>query len=201
MPKNDSSRYEDTPPTTTLSDRPTEVAHQLIRERVQKGDHVVDATLGNGHDTLFLAELVGPSGQVDSFDIQIAAIESSRNKLLDLYSNQVTLHHAGHENMASLVTAPLRAVMFNLGYLPGGDKQVITHSKTTLTALGAALGLLQPDGIVSLIAYIGHPGGLEESDALKAFCQSLDPESFSVTRHRSTSNNPVAPFLITIVRS
>lgn len=201
MPKNDPARYGDRPPISNICDRPTEMAHHLIRERVQIGDRVVDATLGNGHDSLFLADLVGPSGQVDSFDIQIEAIESSRKKLHELYSNQVTLHHAGHEKMASLVKHPLRAVMFNLGYLPGGDKQVITHSKTTLTALAAALGLLQPDGIVSIIAYIGHPGGMEEGDALKEFCRSLDPESFFVTFHPPASNNPVAPFLITIVRT
>ncbi len=207
MPEHQSSRYRDRPPVDNniirmLCGRPTAVAHDLICEHVKLGDRVVDATLGNGYDTIFLAGLVGPTGHVDSFDIQKEAIESAREKLREhnTCSNQVTLHHASHEKIGSLVKTPLQAVMFNLGYLPGGDKQVITRAASTLSALQAALDLLLPGGIVSIVAYIGHPGGMEEGEALRVFCRALEGSAFSVTFHESPSDNPIAPFLITINR-
>ncbi|MFK5923184.1 MAG: class I SAM-dependent methyltransferase [Verrucomicrobiota bacterium] len=180
--------------------RPTERAHQLIRQHVEAGDHVVDATLGNGHDTLFLAELVGKKGRVDGFDIQGAAIQSAQQKLHDRDFDRVHLHHVGHEKISDQVQTPIQAVMFNLGYLPGGDKQVITQAQTTLQALRSALDLLLPNGIVTIVAYIGHAGGSEEADAILTFCQTLKSDQFTVTQHRSASDNAKAPFLITIVR-
>lgn len=178
--------------------RPTEAAHALVRERVKAGDRVVDATVGNGHDTVFLAGLVGRSGHVDGFDIQSEALELARQKLLDCPCDNVTLHQAGHETMADLVEPPLQAVMFNLGYLPGGDKQVVTRAGTTTQAIRAACDLLSPTGIVSIVAYPGHPGGREEADAVLALCQALDGALFSTTVHKASSPKPSAPFLVTV---
>ena len=183
-----------------LTERPTEAAHTLLRERVKPGHHVVAATLGNGHDTIFLADLVGPLGHVDSFDIQVAAIESTQRKLQDRSTEQVSLHHAGHETMLSLIVAPVQAVMFNLGYLPGADKGVITQAKTTIEALQASVELLSPDGIITIVAYIGHPGGQDEANEVTKFCRSLEQTKFVPTIHKSPLDNPSAPFLISIVR-
>lgn len=191
--------YGVTPHTEIFVARPTEVAHSLVRERVKPGDRVVDATLGNGHDTVFLAGLVGRSGQVDGFDIQSEAIRSARQKLQDCPCDQVTLHQASHEKMADLVEPPVQAVMFNLGYLPGGDKNVVTRAATTTQAIRAALDLLSPTGIVSIVAYPGHPGGREEADAVLALCQSLDDCRFLTTVHKASSPKPSAPFLVTVV--
>ncbi|MCF6311757.1 MAG: methyltransferase domain-containing protein [Verrucomicrobiales bacterium] len=183
-----------------LVDRPTEAAHSAIRDHVNAGDTVVDATLGNGHDTLFLAELVGSQGAVHGFDIQLEALQSVQQKLEDEKLPQIQLHHLGHEKMESVLPQQVQAVMFNLGYLPGGDKQVITSAHSTIAALQAALRLLSAKGIVTIVAYIGHPGGQEEADAVMNFCQTLDDKNFAVTLHQSSSKNPLAPFLITIER-
>ena len=187
--------------TIELSERPTEVAHALVRGRVKAGDRVIDATIGNGHDTIFLAELVGPSGHVDGFDIQNAAIKSTRQKLQDHSAEHVTLHQHGHEKMGDRVESSVQAVMFNLGYLPGGDKQITTQIRTSIAALQTATELLSTDGIVTLVVYTGHPGGQEEAEAVTNFCSTLDADKFSASLHKSPSDNPDAPFLITIVRA
>lgn len=108
--------------------RITEIAQKQVAEVLREGDRAVDATAGNGWDTLFLARLVGPDGRVYAFDIQQAALDETaallrKNKLLE----RVDLIHAGHEAMASYVKEPVAAVMFNLGYLPGGDHSIVTR--------------------------------------------------------------------------
>jgi len=178
--------------------RPTEAAHELVRRRVKAGDRVVDATVGNGHDTVFLAELVGRRGHVDGFDIQDEAMESTRQKLAALPRAQVTLHQVGHETMADLVEPPVQAVMFNLGYLPGGNKKVVTRVASTTRAILSALGLLSSTGIVSIVVYPGHPGGREEADAILVLCQSLADTRFAAKVHKASSPKPTAPFLVTI---
>lgn len=178
--------------------RPTQAAHRLVRERVEAGDRVVDATVGNGHDTVFLAGLVGRTGQVDGFDIQSDALESTRQKLAALSHDQVTLHQVGHETMADLVEPPVQAVMFNLGYLPGGDKRVVTRAASTSRAILAALGLLSRSGIVSVVVYPGHPGGREEADAVLRLCRSLAGTRFAAKVHKAASPKPSAPFLVTV---
>lgn len=112
--------------------------------------------------------------------------------------DHVTLHQTSHEKMADLVEPPVQAVMFNLGYLPGGDKQVVTRAGTTTQAIRAALDLLSSTGIVTIVAYPGHPGGREEADAVLALCQSLDGTRFSTTVHKASSPEPSAPFLVTV---
>jgi len=187
-------------PTIELKDRPTEVAHVLLREHVKSGDRVVDATIGNGHDTIFLSDLVGPSGHVDGFDIQSKAIDSTRQRLQDPTVEPVTLHQLGHEKMANIVESPVQAVMFNLGYLPGGDKRITTQAGTTIAALQTATELLSPDGIITIVIYTGHPAGQEEADAVTAFYQSLPLSQFAITVHKSAPDKPNAPFLIAITR-
>lgn len=195
---NEITHYGVSPLVEIFVARPTAAAHEMVRERVKAGDRVVDATLGNGHDTVFLAGLVGRSGHVDGFDIQSEAIEYVRQKLQDCPCNQVTLHHVGHEKMADLVSSPVQAVMFNLGYLPGGDKQVVTRAATTIEAIRAALDLLSSAGIISIVAYPGHPGGQDEADAILALCHSLDGTRFSTTVYKTPSPKPSAPYLITV---
>jgi len=114
------------------------LVHLLLKQLVKPGDRVVDATCGNGKDTLFLAELVGEDGQVVAFDIQKSAIKRSAARLKEAgLDSRVTLLFAGHEEMARLVAAPLSAVVFNLGWLPGGDRELKTCAGSTLPALKA----------------------------------------------------------------
>jgi hypothetical protein len=167
--------------------RITETAHDLVARFVREGDPVIDATVGNGHDTRFLANLVGTTGRVDGFDIQIAAIEKTARELHGL--PQVTLHCLGHERMREVVEGPVAAVMFNLGYLPSGDKTLVTRPDTTLAALEAAWGLLRPSaGVLCVVVYPGHEGGGDEAARVESWFSRLDP-----VRHRTLRHGPAIP--------
>ena len=121
--------------------RATELAQLVLRQTIKPGDWAVDATVGNGHDTLFLAQRVGPPGRVFGFDVQAAALASAAERVLGL--DQITLFHAGHEHLAERLPAEakgrLAAAMFNLGYLPGGSHEIVTRTQTTLAGLSQAL--------------------------------------------------------------
>lgn len=158
--------------------RITDLAHHLVGSIVRKGDHVIDATAGNGHDTLFLADLVGPEGRVDSFDIQDEAISATRRRTAGY--PQVNLHQISHAEMGTKVDGPVRAVMFNLGFLPSGDKRVITKPDSTLAALEHSKSLLDTEGILSVIVYPSHHGGSEEAFCVDGWFSRLPRGEFKV---------------------
>jgi hypothetical protein len=161
--------------------RVTEIAHLLVQRCLGPGGRAIDATVGNGHDALFLAHLVGPEGRIDGFDLQVDAIEKTRGKTSHL--PQVHLHPVGHERIAEHVTVPVEAVMFNLGYLPSGDKSIITHAATTLPALESAKALLVEGGILTVVVYPGHAGGGEEAKAVSRWFRDLSGDPFRVVHY------------------
>lgn len=161
-------------------------AHQLVAARVQPGDTAIDATVGTGADTLFLAKAAGIRGRVFGFDIQQEALHCARRRLEENASPslaEVSLLLQGHEQMREAVPDKLHgkvaAVMFNLGYLPseGADPTVITHTDSTLVALEAALQLLRPRGILTAVLYPGHSGGSEEAEAVLQWASALPVSS------------------------
>jgi precorrin-6B methylase 2 len=181
------------------------LAHSLIKAKVKPGDIAIDATVGNGHDTRFLLELVSPIGKVLGFDIQQTAIDSTRANLQDIpFMECLTLLHTSHANMAenipSLHHGKIGAVMFNLGYLPSGNKRIITQADSTLAALANAKQLLSTDGIITILAYPGHEGGKMETDQVKNWCLSLDPEHYQANLLENQPDNPLAPKLFAITK-
>lgn len=181
------------------------MAHKWIAERVQPGDTVIDATAGGGVDTLALAELVGPRGMVHAFDIQQEALDRTRERLSS-YTYQeklpeVKLHLASHAHMAEAVgptaAGKVAAVMFNLGYLPGGDESVITVPASTLAALDAALSLLRRGGIVTVALYPGHPGGANEAAIVEGWAAALPGAMYAAVLYRQPQRD-TAPYLIAV---
>lgn len=181
--------------------RATELAHTLIHQTLAPGGRAIDATVGNGHDTLFLAQQVGADGRVFGFDIQEKALASTEKRLEGLPG--VTLHHAGHERMADYlpedVKGRIAAVMFNLGYLPGDDHSITTRSETTIAALDQALRLLAIKGLITLVLYTGHPGGAEETADVLAFAKEL-PADFTASHFARLNSSGAAPELLAIER-
>lgn len=182
--------------------RVTHLAHDLITEVLHPGDTAVDATAGNGYDTLFLANLVGNEGQVHAFDIQEAALTSTRQRLdSEACQTPVSYHLCSHALMSEKVTSA-SAVTFNLGYLPGTDQKVITQASSTLQALAASLEILTPGGILTCICYPGHPGGLEEAEAVLAWAegQTQQADHFELITANEKDRLEGRPFLICLKR-
>lgn len=179
------------------------VAHDLLAESLTPGDIAIDATVGNGYDTLFLAHQIGSTGKIFGFDIQTAALQSTQEKCRQAgLQDRVCLVQASHADMAEYIPNALHgnisAIMFNLGYLPGGDKTIITQTDSTLTALNAAIELLAPSGILTLLAYPGHPGGDQETEQVSRWCEQLDKTRFNTETIYSNAYSDSAPKLIVI---
>jgi len=178
-----------------------DLAHDYLGSCVPPGSVVVDATVGNGNDTLYLAQLVGRRGKVYGFDIQEQAIRATADLIAAHgFSDIVTLFHAGHEKLSGYVKEPVAAVVFNLGYLPGGDHSIVTRADSTVTAVRESLKILKPGGIVSIVVYTGHPGGREEQQALEEFLRTLDKRKFCAGK-LDFINRDKAPYLIIIEKS
>ncbi|HOM01778.1 MAG TPA: class I SAM-dependent methyltransferase [Acetivibrio sp.] len=156
-------------------------SHDYIKMFVKEGDTVVDATCGNGNDTVFLASLVGENGRVFGFDIQDRAISNTQKKLTDLkLIDRVTLIKDGHQNMDKYIDSPVKAVMFNLGYLPSGDHSIGTRPETTIEALSKSMDLLVTGGIITVVIYYGGDSGFEEKEKVLEFLKGVDQKKFIV---------------------
>lgn len=178
------------------------LSHDLLAEILQAGDTVVDATMGNGHDTLFLAQLVGETGHVLAYDVQEKALANTKKRLIAAEEiKQVHLFLRGHETLKTDLPPEIAGAIFNLGYLPAGDKTIITKSATTLAALKALLPPLKVGGRILLVLYYGHPGGLTEKDALLDFCQNLPQEDFQVTLYQFLNQKNSPPMLLSLEKN
>lgn len=182
----------------------TEVAHAVWRSIVLKGDTVVDATCGNGNDTFALLKMVADEsgrGRVYGMDIQDSAIDSTSSFLKMAVDSQemelVKLFPICHSRMEEIVPkdSPVRLVAFNLGYLPGGDKTIVTVPKTTELALQAASRIVRSGGLISVLVYIGHLGGRDELSIVESFASSLPVDTW-VSCKFEMINRPVAPVLV-----
>ncbi|MFI3243670.1 MAG: class I SAM-dependent methyltransferase [Akkermansia sp.] len=170
-----------------------------LRPLLQSGDSVVDATAGNGYDSLWLAEAVGPSGCVHAFDVQKSALVATRQRLADAgYEKVLQTHHCSHAEMALHVPAGQRVILFNLGYLPGSQRDVTTKADSTLPALCAALALLARHGRLCVMTYSGHDSGRAEFHAVSDFFESLPLAHFTVTRTTCHNGSKRAPILFSV---
>lgn len=152
--------------------------YSVLAKRLQEGDLAIDATVGNGHDTEFLARAVGPTGRVYGFDVQQGTLDASWQRLDSAgLAERVTLFHAGHETMAihlpPALQGQLRVVMFDLGFLPGGEQRPCTGIATTLAALQQAVEFIAEGGLLSIMADAAHAGGAEEAAAVRAWITTL----------------------------
>lgn len=158
---------------------PIKTAHRYWKEIVEPSDTVIDATLGNGKDALFLAPLCKT---LIGIDIQQAAIASSKT-ILPFDNIQFILgSHA--EFPGFIVPGSVKLIVYNLGYLPRGDKSVVTKTETTLQSLKNAQDLVMPGGMISITCYSGHEEGAKEEAAVLAFASSLNPEEWCTSQHR-----------------
>ena len=174
-------------------------SHKLITEHINKGAKVIDATVGNGYDTRFLAEIIGAEGFVWGFDVQESALEEAKNRLQESeLLERVELIQAGHENMEDYISEPVDGVLFNLGYLPGSDKEVITKADTTVKAVKSGLDLLAVGGLMIVVIYLGHDGGKKEQQALLNYAEGLDEREYNVLHYRFINQSSQPPQVLAI---
>jgi len=181
-------------------DSATQIAHLLLSLFVKEGDAVIDATAGNGRDTCFLADLVGEKGSVWAFDIQEEACARTKALLEEEgLISRVNIRCLSHDSLAKNVSKNPKAVLFNLGYLPGGDHSIRTKGETTLQAVQAASEILAKEGIIVVVAYIGHEGGYEEALLVEEFIHRLPPKDWR-TLKISFPNKNQSPLVLAAQR-
>lgn len=173
-------------------------SHALLRQFIKNGDTVIDATMGNGNDTLLLSELVGKEGYVYSFDIQEAALLATEQKLKQQARfNNTKLILDCHSHTERYVHSPISSAIFNLGYLPKGDHHITTTFSTTQLAIQQMLNLLLPKGIIILVLYSGHDNGAE-AQAILNFTQQLDQQFYNVLHYHFINQRNCPPQVIVI---
>lgn len=173
---------------------------QFIRLQVREGDLCIDATMGNGNDTLLLSRLCGEKGRVLAFDIQSQAIKKTEEHLKKSGApHNYTLFLDSHTHMENYATpGSVSCIVFNFGYLPGADHKLSTRPDTSLSALNQALKLLQKGGLLSLCIYSGGDSGFEERDAILSWLKQLEPRCFLVIKSEyfNRPNHPPIPVLV-----
>jgi glycine/D-amino acid oxidase-like deaminating enzyme len=181
----------------------TRIAQEKLQSVIRWGDTVIDATAGNGHDTLFLSRAVGGSGRVIAIDIQNQALSNTRQRLekADAFG-VVELYQMSHERLDELNCSPgtATAVMFNLGYLPGGDRSIVTSPGATRSAVIKASTLLKPGGMMTIVGYRGHSGGKDETAALTEQVKELDQSVYETQFIEGNSADSDSPLLVIVSR-
>lgn len=207
---------------------PLQFAHRLVSDHVSLGDRVIDATIGNGKDALFLTQTIGPEGLLYGFDIQKEALQRTEQYLaqhidpariltsydteqseladaVDTFADkQVILMQQSHADMTSFIPPSdherIASIMFNLGYLPGGDHQLVTMPESTIPALDAALYLLKPGGLLTIMVYPGHPTGQQEAKQVNHWAHHLPQQNFQVLLYQNMNQVNDPPYLIAICK-
>ena len=169
----------------------------LISPHIVEGGVAVDFTMGNGHDTLWLSRAVGPQGKVYAFDIQEQALESTAALLEKEGARNCTLILDSHSNVKKYVEAPICAGLFNLGFLPGGDKTITTLTETSLKAISDGIDLLGDDGGLLVAVYPGHAEGAREGDAIERMLSGYDRRKVCCSKFRIVTS-PTSPFFFLI---
>lgn len=184
-----------------------DLAHQYWANLLRPGDTVIDATCGNGHDTLFLSTLVLKEsfGAVFAIDKQEKAIENCKEKLTqafpEIVKKQIHLYNQCHSSFpAQIQPNSVKLIVYNLGYLPGGNKTLTTEWDSSLESLIAAQDLIQKGGVISMTCYSGHESGKIEEAKILDYAASLDPKEWSCCHHRFL-NRKLAPSLILFQKS
>ncbi|MGQ9411697.1 tRNA (mnm(5)s(2)U34)-methyltransferase [Streptococcus pluranimalium] len=175
--------------------RPLEFSHDFLEEVLDNDSVALDATMGKGNDTVFLAK---QSRRIYAFDVQEEALEKTRQRLVIEGLTNVDLILDGHENLDHYVREPLRAAIFNLGYLPSADKSIITKPHTTLQAIEKVLDRLEVGGRLAIMVYYGHEGGEMEKDVVLNFVRQLDQKAYTVMLYQALNQINTPPFLVMV---
>src|SRR6056297_977572 len=176
-----------------------EFSHWLFSNFIDNNKIFVDATCGNGNDTLFLAEKVSSQGKIYAFDIQKEAVQITKEKFDNIdYDFDIDFIVDGHENIDSYLENKIDGIIYNLGYLPGSQKDIKTEKVTTIKSLKKALELLSQVGLIVIVIYTEHQGGNEEKEAVLDFASKLDYKKYNVLHYHFINQKKNPPEVIGI---
>ena len=179
-----------------IFNNPQDICEFYIEKAVKPGDVVIDATVGNGNDTLKLSNAVGEDGCVFGFDIQKAALDAAKNQNYR-YENVVFINDS-HAELDRYVDKETSFAIFNLGYLPGGDHSIITKAESTVEAIEKSMVLLKEDGVILLVIYRGGDTGFSECEALLEYLKGIDYRKYTVLKF-DYSNRPKNPPIVAVI--
>ena len=174
-----------------------EFSHWIIDNYLDEYNVLVDATCGNGYDTLFLSSKISQKGKIYAFDIQKDAIESTKSKFKEKKTN-IEFINDGHENLDKYINEDINCIIYNLGYLPGSNKKVVTEKETTIKSLKIALELLANNGLIVLVIYSEHEGGRKEKNAVLKFSSNLDYKKYNVLHYNFINQKMNPPEVVVI---
>ncbi|EGO63637.1 class I SAM-dependent methyltransferase [Acetonema longum] len=180
-----------------------QMARQILLPKLKDASVILDATAGNGKDTLFLAQNTPPDAVIWAFDIQQTALASAETHLRQAgFFHKVRFIWDSHVNLSEHIHQPIDAAVYNLGYLPGSDHGITTAPESTVLSLDRLMHQLNQSGLVAIVAYTGHEPGLEEQKAVHAFLQSLPQKDFAVAGWQMLNqmNNPPMLYVIERIR-
>lgn len=174
----------------------------IIDRKVNSDSIVIDATLGNGKDTLKLANKLGTNGKLYGFDIQGVAIANSKNLLIekDLYDDRINLIMSSHDKVREYVNEKVDFAIMNLGYMPKGDKSIITKPQSTIQFLERTIDILNPGGIIVIVFYTGFPEGKLEAQEVENYLRTISQKEFKVSKHEFINQQNFPPHLVLIER-
>lgn len=174
----------------------------IALRKIKTGSVVVDATVGNGNDILYLLKLIGREGIAYGFDIQDIAIKNTQEKIkIDnngVVPDNCILINDGHQFLDKYVNTQVNFIVFNLGYLPKGDHNIITTPANTIIAIEKSMKILKKSGCICIATYLSHKGGMDEYDAVTDFLKQVKQEEFNISKIEfiNQRNNPPVLFLI-----
>lgn len=176
-----------------------EFSHWIFKNFIENNTIFVDATCGNGNDTLFLKELIDSKGKIFAFDIQKNAIEITKNKFKNQdYNFDIEFINDGHENIDYYIDQKVDGIIYNLGFLPGSDKHIKTTKDTTIKSLKRSIEILAEGGLIVLVLYSEHEGGSIETKAVLNFASNLDYKIFNVLHYHFLNQKKTPPEVVAI---
>lgn len=178
------------------------IVHKILKMHIKPGDFCIDATCGNGHDSVYLCELCGKSGKLISIDIQEDAVTATKKALAENgFENMCDVVCSSHSKIDKFAKPnSVDCIVFNFGWLPGGNHEIFTRAESSIPAIEKSLDILKPGGLLSLCVYYGRNNGYSERDAILDFVKNLDVAKYNVIKcdFMNRANDP--PFPIFIVK-
>lgn len=167
------------------------LTHYIIKIFIKDKNIAIDCTLGNGFDTDFLAENFK---SIFAFDIQKTACD----KYIEKQIVNVEIINDSHDKLNSYIDTKVNCIVYNLGFLPGGDKSITTNYNSSLSSIKMGLELLESEGFMFIASYRGHSEGLNEFIFIKEYLNTLPKNKYAVMRHEVINRSNTSPVLFVI---